>query len=57
MTTDMSIERQRELLAVWPKKVSVSQISIRMLLLLFLKIIVGLYLIVYVGSIIRSFLL
>ena len=58
MIEDMSIEKQIELLTIWPKKVLIWKIQkfgclifARILLILILKIIVGLYLIVcFVGS-------
>ena len=60
----MSMEKQIELLIVWQKNELVLRIkkfgcliSLRMLLTLVLKIIVGLYIIVCVGSFVRSFFL
>ena len=63
MNANMFLEKQIKLLIVWAIKVLVSQIkkssliSLTMLLILVLKIIVGLYLIVCVGSFVRSFFL
>ena len=60
----MSMEKQIELLIVWQKNELVLRIkkfgcliSLQMLLTLVLKIIVGLYIIVCVGSFVRSFFL
>ena len=60
----MSMEKQIELLIVWKKNELVlwiqkfgCLISLRMLLTLVLKIIVGLYIIVCVGSFVSSFFL
>ena len=60
----MSMEKQIELLIVWKKNELVLRIkkfgcliSLRMLLTLVLKIIVSLYIIVCVGSFVRSFFL